>query len=59
NPGKRDLLISQKDGTVVLDIKSGEVQTHQVDAQVISTFEEINSRIDSALSEVKKEYLNL
>ena len=59
NPARKDLLISQKDGTVVLDIKSGEVQTHQVDAQVISTFEEINSRIDSALSEVKKEYLNL
>ena len=59
NPARKDLLISQKDGMVVLDIKSGEVQAHQVDAQVISTFEEINSRIDGALSEVKKEYLNL
>ncbi|MEI2579958.1 hypothetical protein [Scytonema sp. PRP1] len=59
NPSQKDLTISSKNGDVLLDIKSGKVQTYQVSSEIIKTFEDINAKIDTALSQVKFECIEM
>jgi hypothetical protein len=59
NPSQKDLTISQKNGDVILNIQSSQVQTNLVSSEVIKTFEDINTKIDTVLFQVKSEYLEI
>lgn len=59
NPSQKDLTISHKNGDVILEIQSSQLQTNQVSSEVIKTFEDINSKIDTALFQVKSEYIEM
>ena len=59
NPSQKDLTISHKNGDVILEIQSSKLQTNQVSSEVIKTFEDINSKIDTALFQVKSEYIEM
>ncbi len=59
NSDRKDLIISQKNGDVVLGVQSGKVQTNKVSPQVIQTFEQANRKIDQALLKAKEEGMQL
>lgn len=59
NSHRKDLIISQKNGDVVLGVQSGKVQTSKVSPQVIQTFEQANRKIDQALLKAKEEGMQL
>lgn len=50
NTQQRDLTISQKNGEVILNLQSGQVQTNKVTPQILQTFEDANSQIDKILA---------
>ncbi|WP_193200705.1 hypothetical protein [Nostoc sp. MG11] len=53
NPERKDLIISQKNGDVVLSVQSGKVQTNKVSPDIIQTFEQANAKVDQLLSPVR------
>ena len=59
NNSHKDLTIIKKDGTVLLDIKLGQINQSQVSAEVIDVFEEINNNINQSLASVKNQYLQV
>jgi O-acetyl-ADP-ribose deacetylase (regulator of RNase III) len=59
NPSQKDLTIFQKNGNVILDIQSGQVQTNQISSEIVKNFEQINTKIDTALAQVKSEYIEM
>ncbi|MEA5606110.1 hypothetical protein, partial [Nostoc sp. UHCC 0252] len=50
NTQQRDLTISQKNGEVILNLQSGQVQINKVTPQILQTFEDVNSQIDKSLA---------
>jgi hypothetical protein len=59
NNSHKDLTIIKKDGTVLLDIKLGQINQSQMSAEVIDVFEEINNNINQSLASVKNQYLQV
>ncbi|MCC5623821.1 hypothetical protein LC574_21990, partial [Nostoc sp. CHAB 5715] len=59
NSSQKDLTIFQKNGNVILDIQSGQVQTNQISSEILKNFEQINTKIDTALAQVKSEYIEM
>ncbi|MCC5659123.1 hypothetical protein LC608_19505 [Nostoc sp. XA010] len=59
NTQQRDLIISQKDGEVILNLQSGKVQTNKVTPQILQTFEDANSQIDKILEKNKSKELEI
>ncbi len=53
HPERKDLIISHKDGDVVLDVRSGRVQTNNVSPEVIQNFERAHDKVQQALSQIK------
>ncbi|MBE9037608.1 hypothetical protein [aff. Roholtiella sp. LEGE 12411] len=53
NPERKDLIISQKNGDVVLGIQSGKIKTNKVSPDIIQTFEQANAKVDQLLSPVR------
>ncbi|MBE9002921.1 hypothetical protein IQ274_33240, partial [Nostoc sp. LEGE 12447] len=50
NTQQRDLTISQKNGEVILNLQSGQVQTNKLTPQILQTFEDANNQIDKILA---------
>ena len=59
NNSHKNLTIIKKDGSVLLDIKLGQINQSQVLAEVIDVFEEINNNINQSLATVKNQYLQV
>jgi hypothetical protein len=59
NNSHKDLTIIKKDGSVLLDIKLGQINQTQISAEVIDVFEEINNNINQSLASVKNQYLQV
>lgn len=59
NNSRKDLTIFQKNGTVLLDIQSGQVKNNQVSTEVLDMFEKINNSINKSLASVKNEYIQV
>ncbi|MGJ5629096.1 hypothetical protein [Nostoc sp. CALU 1950] len=59
NTQQRDLTISQKNGEVILNLQSGQVQTNKLTPQILQTFEDANSQIDKILAENKSQELEI
>ncbi|MTJ10786.1 hypothetical protein FJR04_24470, partial [Anabaena sp. UHCC 0204] len=59
NNSHKDLTIIKKDGTVLLDIKLGQINQSRISAEVIDIFEEINNNINQSLASVKNQYLQV
>ncbi|MBG1261228.1 hypothetical protein F8S20_19985, partial [Nostoc sp. BAE] len=50
NTQQRDLTISQKNGEVILNLQSGQVQTNKLTPQILQIFEDVNTQIDKILA---------
>ncbi|QHG20559.1 hypothetical protein [Nostoc sp. ATCC 53789] len=59
NTQQRDLTISQKNGEVILNLQSGQVQTNKLTPQILQTFEDANSQIDKILAKNKSQELEI
>ncbi len=59
NTQQRNLTISQKNGEVILNLQSGQVQTNKLTPQILQTFEDANSQIDKILAENKSQELEM
>ncbi|MBN3959246.1 hypothetical protein [Nostoc sp. NMS8] len=59
NTQQRDLTISQKNGEVILNLQSGQVQTNKLTPQVLQTFEDANSQIDKILAKSQRQQIDL
>ncbi|ODH03109.1 hypothetical protein A4S05_20950 [Nostoc sp. KVJ20] len=59
NTQQRDLTISQKNGEVILNLQSGQVQTNKLTPQILQTFEDANSQIDKILAQNKSQGLEI
>ncbi|MEH2230630.1 MAG: hypothetical protein V7K71_13445 [Nostoc sp.] len=59
NTQQRDLIISQKNGEVVLNLQSGKVQTNKVTPQILQTFEDANTQIDQILAKSQTQKTDL
>ncbi|MEH1829603.1 MAG: hypothetical protein V7L22_30415, partial [Nostoc sp.] len=59
NTQQRDLTISQKNGEVILNLQSGQVQTNKLTPQILQTFEYINTQIDKILSKSQTQQIDL
>jgi hypothetical protein len=59
NTQQRDLTISQKNGEVILNLQSGQVQTNKVTPQILQTFEDANTQIDKILAKSQGQQIEL
>nr|WP_223278429.1 hypothetical protein [Nostoc sp. 'Peltigera membranacea cyanobiont' 232] len=59
NTQQRDLTISQKNGEVILNLQSGQVQTNKLTPQILQTFEDANTQIDKILAKPQIQQINL
>jgi hypothetical protein len=59
NTQQRDLTISQKNGEVILNLQSGQVQTNKVTPQILQTFEDVNTQIDKILAKSQIQQIDL
>ncbi|MBE8992467.1 hypothetical protein [Nostoc sp. LEGE 12450] len=59
NTQQRDLIISQKNGEVILNLQSGQVQTNKVTPQILQTFEDVNTQIDKILAKSQTQQIDL
>ncbi len=59
NTQQRDLTISQKNGEVILNLRSGKVQTNQLTPQILQTFEDANTQIDKILAKSQTQKIDL
>ncbi|MBD2511879.1 hypothetical protein H6G91_32355 [Nostoc muscorum FACHB-395] len=59
NTQQRDLTISQKNGEVILNLQSGQVQTNKLTPQILQTFEDANSQIDKILAKSQMQQIEL
>ncbi|WP_336622371.1 hypothetical protein [Chlorogloeopsis sp. ULAP01] len=55
NTQQKDLIIAHKNGEVVLDVQSGQVQTNRVTPELIQAFERANSELDKVLAKTKRD----
>ncbi|MGJ5627934.1 hypothetical protein [Nostoc sp. CALU 1950] len=59
NTQQRNLTISQKNGEVILNLQSGQVQTNKLTPQILQTFEDANSQIDKILAKSQTQQIDL
>jgi hypothetical protein len=59
NTQQRDLTISQKNGEVILNLQSGQVQINKVTLQILQTFEDVNTQIDKILAKSQTQQIDL
>jgi hypothetical protein len=59
NVKEKDLLISEKNGNTVLAIKSAKVEVNNLTTEVTRELEKINSKIDWAFNEIKKDHIEI
>ncbi|MDZ8141055.1 MAG: hypothetical protein RM049_38195 [Nostoc sp. DedQUE04] len=59
NTQQRDLTISQKNGEVIFNLQSGQVQTNKVTPQILQTFEDVNTQIDKILAKSQIQQVDL
>ncbi len=59
NTQQRDLTISQKNGEVILNLQSGQVQTNKLTPQILQTFEDANSQIDKIRTKNQRQEVEL
>ncbi|AVH74327.1 hypothetical protein [Nostoc sp. 'Lobaria pulmonaria (5183) cyanobiont'] len=59
NTQQRDLTISQKNGEVILNLQSGQVQTNKLTPQILQTFEDVNTQIDKILAKSQTQQVDL
>ncbi|NEU83649.1 hypothetical protein G1O98_32760, partial [Nostoc sp. UIC10630] len=59
NTQQRDLTISQKNGEVILNLQSGQVQINKVTPQILQTFEDANTQIDQILAKSQTQQIDL
>ncbi|WP_256874741.1 hypothetical protein [Nostoc sp. C057] len=59
NTQQRDLTISQKNGEVILNLQSGQVQINKVTPQILQTFEDANTQIDKILAKSQTQQVDL
>ncbi|MFW9257577.1 hypothetical protein [Nostoc sp. CALU 546] len=59
NTQQRDLIISQKDGEVILNLQSGKVQTNKLTPQILQTLEDANNQIDQILAKSQTQQIDL
>ncbi|ODG99914.1 hypothetical protein A4S05_35890 [Nostoc sp. KVJ20] len=59
NTQQRDLTISQKNGEVILNLQSGQVQTNKLTPQILQTFEDVNTQIDKILAKSQIQQVDL
>ncbi|MBD2533841.1 hypothetical protein H6G97_31535 [Nostoc flagelliforme FACHB-838] len=59
NTQQRDLTISQKNGEVILNLQSGQVQTNKLTPQILQTFEDVNTQIDKILVKSQTQQIDI
>jgi hypothetical protein len=59
NTQQRDLTISQKNGEVILNLQSGQVQTNKLTPQILQTFEDVNTQIDKILAKSQTQQIDI
>ncbi len=59
NTQQRDLIISQKNGEVILNLQSGRVQANKLTPQILQTFEDVNTQIDKILTKSQTQKMDL
>nr|WP_242055901.1 hypothetical protein [Nostoc flagelliforme] len=59
NTQQRDLTISQKNGEVILNLQSGQVQAYKLTPQILQTFEDANTQIDKILAKSQTQQIDL
>jgi hypothetical protein len=56
---RKDLTITQKNGEIVLNLQSGQVETNKITPEVVQTFEQANSQIDKILAKSQEQDMGL
>jgi hypothetical protein len=51
---RKDLVIAQKSGEVILSVQSGQVQSNKVTPKILQTFEQANQQIDQNLAQSRE-----
>ncbi|MEH2360331.1 MAG: hypothetical protein V7K58_11590, partial [Nostoc sp.] len=59
NIQQRDLTISQKNGEVIFNLQSGQLQTNKLTPQILQTFEDVNTQIDKILAKSQTQQVDL
>ncbi|MDZ7965861.1 MAG: hypothetical protein RM368_12935 [Nostoc sp. DedSLP03] len=59
NTQQRDLTISQKNGEVILNLQSGQLQTNKLTPHILQTFEDVNTQIDKILAKSQTQQIDL
>ncbi|MFN6454718.1 MAG: hypothetical protein RM022_021285 [Nostoc sp. EfeVER01] len=59
NTQQRDLTISQKNGEVILNLQSGQVQINKLTPEILQTFEDANTQIDKILAKSQTQQVDL
>ncbi|MEH1800070.1 MAG: hypothetical protein V7L13_13055 [Nostoc sp.] len=59
NTQQRNLTICQKNGEVILNLQSGQVQTNKLTPQILQTFEDVNTQIDKILAKSQTQQIDL
>ncbi len=59
NAQQRNLTISQKNGEVILNLQSGQVQTNKLTPQILQTFEDANTQIDKISTKSQAQQIDL
>ncbi|MCC5619404.1 hypothetical protein LC605_30960 [Nostoc sp. CHAB 5836] len=54
NSHSKDLAIAHKNGHVILNVQSGQVQINKVTPQVLQDFEAANTKLDQSLENKKQ-----
>ncbi|QLE59707.1 hypothetical protein [Nostoc sp. TCL26-01] len=54
NAQTKDLVISQKDGEVILSVQSGQVQSNKLTPEILHAFENANTQIDQNLAQSRQ-----
>ena len=57
NPQKEDLTIFTKDNNIILDIKSGRLQTNQVSPEIVNFFDEASVKFDEYMKNNQQEII--
>ncbi|MCC5604707.1 hypothetical protein [Nostoc favosum] len=59
NTQQRDLTILQKNGEVILNLQSGQVETNKLTPQILQTFEDANTQIDKILAKSQTQQIDI
>jgi hypothetical protein len=59
NTQQRDLTILQKNGEIILNLQSGQVQTNKLTPQILQNFEDVNTQIDKILAKSQTQQIDI